>query len=324
MASRRRRITTPTSAYSASQWVIDSYQGKTPEYSVVRKAIALRDASLRKAAELLLAQYGWGPERLERFREAAIQQMRVDFKVDPQVEEAVRCWQTEKDWAKGPELGGWSEALIKELGDADLRGLGGAGIPVTQKWKDVRDAVRTARARGEDDRAFIVVNGDESEPGTFKDRELLLRAPHTILEGVILAGLITEATQGFIYIRHEYEEQIEACRAEIARAEELGFCGDNAPVARPLVSRLRFRQSRRLHLRRAERAHRGDVRSPRRAAQHAAEAGDERPHRSPDARQQRRDLRVGAVHLPAMAARPTPATASMAGRAAASFPSPAT
>jgi NADH:ubiquinone oxidoreductase subunit F (NADH-binding)/NADH:ubiquinone oxidoreductase subunit E len=217
-------------AYSASQWVIDSYQGKTPEYLVVRKAIALRDASLRKAVELLLAQYGWGPERLERFREAAIRQMRVDFKVDPPVEEAVRCWQTEKDWAKGPELGGWSEALIKELGDADLRGLGGAGIPVTQKWKDVRDAVRTARARGEDDRAFIVVNGDESEPGTFKDRELLLRAPHTILEGVILAGLITEATQGFIYIRHEYEEQIEACRAEIARAEELGFCGINAPV----------------------------------------------------------------------------------------------
>jgi NADH:ubiquinone oxidoreductase subunit F (NADH-binding)/NADH:ubiquinone oxidoreductase subunit E len=217
-------------AYSASQWVIDSYQGKTPEYAVVRKAVALRDASLRKAADMLLAQFGWGPERLERFREAAIQQMRVDFKVDPEVEEAVRCWQTEKDWGKGPELGGWSEALIKELGDADLRGLGGAGIPVTQKWKDVRDAVRTARARGEDDRAFIVVNGDESEPGTFKDRELLLRAPHAILEGVILAGLITEATQGFIYIRHEYEEQIEACRAEIARAEELGFCGTNAPV----------------------------------------------------------------------------------------------
>ena len=49
-----------------------------------------------------------------------------------------------------------------------------AGIPATQKWRDVRDAVRTARCRRADDRAFIVVNGDESEPGTFKDRELLL------------------------------------------------------------------------------------------------------------------------------------------------------
>lgn len=217
--------------YSAASWVIDSYKGKTPDdYLGVRKAIALRDASLRKAAEIMFVRYAWGPERMERFRAAAVQQMRVDFKVEPQIEEAIRAWQTEKDWAKGPELGGWSEALLKEIGDADLRGLGGAGIPATQKWKDVRDAVRTARARGEDDRAFIVVNGDESEPGTFKDRELLLRAPHTILEGVILAGLITEATQGFIYIRHEYEEQIAACRAEIARAEELGFCGTNAPV----------------------------------------------------------------------------------------------
>lgn len=217
-------------AYAASQWVIDAYKGQPPEYSAVLKAVALRDASLKKAVESLFAQYAWGPERLERFREAAIAQLRVDFKVEPQIEQAVRCWQTEKDWAKGPELGGWSDALLKSLGDADLRGLGGAGIPATQKWKDVRDAVRTARARGEDDRAFIVVNGDESEPGTFKDRELLLHAPHTILEGVILAGLITEATQGFIYIRHEYEEQIAACRAEIARAEELGFCGTNALV----------------------------------------------------------------------------------------------
>ena len=51
-----------------------------------------------------------------------------------------------------------------------------------QKWQDVRDAVRKARQRDSDDRAFIVVNGDESEPGTFKDRELLLRTPHLDLE----------------------------------------------------------------------------------------------------------------------------------------------
>jgi NADH:ubiquinone oxidoreductase subunit F (NADH-binding)/NADH:ubiquinone oxidoreductase subunit E len=217
-------------AYSSKDWVLDSYKGETPQYTVVSKAIALRDASLRKAQEILAAKFGWGPERLERFRQGCIRQMRIDFKMEPEVAEAVRCWQTEQDWGKGPELGGWSEALIAELGAGELRGLGGAGIPVTQKWRDVRDAVRTARAREVDDRAFIVVNGDESEPGTFKDREILLRAPHTVLEGVILAGLITEATQGFIYIRHEYGEQVDACRAEIARAEELGLCGVNATV----------------------------------------------------------------------------------------------
>src|SRR5206468_4451835 len=115
-----------------------------------------------------------------------------------------------------------------ELKDADLRGLGGAGIPAPQKWRDVRDAVRTAVHRRDDTRAFIVVNGDESEPGTFTDRELLLRMPHLVLEGLILAALVTRATEGFIFIRHEYPEQIEACRKEIARAEALGVCGPNA------------------------------------------------------------------------------------------------
>ncbi len=119
-------------------------------------------------------------------------------------------WQTENDWAKGADARRLvGNAAATSCKDADLRGMGGAGIPATQKWRDVRDAVRTARQRARRTIArFIVVNGDESEPGTFKDRELLLRTPHVIVEGVILAGLITEATQGFIYIRHEYPEQI--------------------------------------------------------------------------------------------------------------------
>ncbi len=215
-------------SYSAKDWTIDPYGGETPKYLAVRKALAARDASLAEAAEILKAKFGWGSERLEQFRRGAVRQLRTDDAVEPDVTEAVRCWQTEGDWAKGAGLGGWADALLDELRDADLRGMGGAGIPATQKWKDVRDAVRKARQRESDDRAFIVVNGDESEPATFKDRELLLRAPHVIVEGVILAGLITEATQGFIYIRHEYAEQIEACRAEIERAERLGLCGENA------------------------------------------------------------------------------------------------
>ena len=202
--------------------------GADPDYGAVRKALALRDASLNLSAQTLAEKFWWNPSQLDFFRRAAVLQMRVDFPMDRAMTEAVRFWQTEEDWAKGPERGGWSEALLKELNDADLRGMGGAGIPAVQKWRDVRDAVRTARKRSQDDRAFIVVNGDESEPGTFKDRELLLRTPHLVVEGVILAGLITEATEGFIYIRHEYGEQIEACRAEIHRAEQLGLCGENA------------------------------------------------------------------------------------------------
>ena len=208
--------------------IIDLYKGDSADYRAVRAALGARDASLDRAMDFLRARRNWTPGLAETFRIAAIRQMRTDFALDAEVHDAVRCWQTEDDWAKGPEFGGWSDPLLNELRDADLRGLGGAGIPAAQKWRDVRDAVRNARRREQDDRAFIVVNADESEPGTFKDRELLLRTPHLIVEAVILAALITEATQGFIYIRHEYAEQIEACRAEIKRAENLGFCGQNA------------------------------------------------------------------------------------------------
>jgi NADH:ubiquinone oxidoreductase subunit E len=172
--------------------LIDPYQGNSPDYRAVRKAVEARDASLEAAIKLLSAKPEWTFGMLEKFRLAAIGQMRIDFEMEPAVREAVRCWQMETEWAKGRELGGWSDVLLDEIRDADLRGLGGAGIPAVQKWRDVRDAVRKARERESDDRAFIVVNGDESEPGTFKDRELLLRTPHLIVEAVILASLITE------------------------------------------------------------------------------------------------------------------------------------
>ncbi|HEY2104074.1 MAG TPA: NAD(P)H-dependent oxidoreductase subunit E [Chthoniobacterales bacterium] len=215
-------------SFMSDEVMIDPYKGDSPDYRAVHAAVSTRNASLKVASDLLKRKPGWTAGMLENFRIAAVRQLRVELEIEPAVREAVRFWQTEKDWARGPELGGWSDALLNELRDADLRGLGGAGIPAAQKWRDVRDAVREARQREEDDRAFIVVNADESEPGTFKDRELLLRTPHLIIEAVILAGLITDATQGFIYIRHEYAEQIEACRAEILRAEQLGLCGENA------------------------------------------------------------------------------------------------
>ena len=213
--------------FSPAPVTIDPYAGKSPEYAGVMRALQIRDAALARAANLLSEKFDWPPDDIARFRTGALQ-TKFEGALPEQVEEALRCWHTEYDWAKGPELAGWSEILLNELKDADLRGLGGAGIPATQKWRDVRDAVRTAVRRRDDTRAFIVVNGDESEPGTFKDRELLLRTPHLVLEGVILGALVTGATEGFIFIRHEYPEQIEACRKEIARAEELGVCGPNA------------------------------------------------------------------------------------------------
>ncbi|MCE9605164.1 MAG: NAD(P)H-dependent oxidoreductase subunit E [Planctomycetia bacterium] len=112
-----------------------------------------------------------------------------------------------------------ADGFAAQLKDSDLRGMGGAGVPAHQKWTDVRNTAG--------DQKFIVCNADESEPTTFKDRELLLRTPHLIVEGMILAGLFTGATRGYVYVRHEYHEQIEAVQHEIDRAEALGACGAN-------------------------------------------------------------------------------------------------
>ena len=205
--------------YPSPTWMIDAYKGATPTYDGVKRALEKRAESISRAAEYLQKEKNWPRERADMFRSAAEHKLQVSFTLDKELVDAVRDWQTANGWAKGPELGDWANVILDELdaAKADLRGMGGAGIPATLKWRDVREAVRNARRRRMDDRAFIVVNGDESEPATFKDREILLHMPWVVVEGVVLAGLLTEASEGFIYIRHEYPEPIEACRKEIKR-----------------------------------------------------------------------------------------------------------
>ena len=111
-----------------------------------------------------------------------------------------------------------ADAILAALKDADLRGMGGAGFRTHLKWSLVRNAPGSEK--------YVVCNADESEPGTFKDRELMRRTPHLLLEGVILAGLVTGANRGYIYIRHEYEEEIHAMRSAIEAARAEGICGD--------------------------------------------------------------------------------------------------
>lgn len=114
-----------------------------------------------------------------------------------------------------------AEAVRQSVFDAlitsDLRGMGGAGEPTGRKWQDVLVA--------EGDVKYVVCNADESEPGTFKDRELLLRKSHLILEGMIAAGLVLGATRGIVYVRHEYPEQINRMKQAIREAERAGVCG---------------------------------------------------------------------------------------------------
>jgi NADH:ubiquinone oxidoreductase subunit F (NADH-binding)/NADH:ubiquinone oxidoreductase subunit E len=111
------------------------------------------------------------------------------------------------------------QGLIDTLKTSDLRGMGGAGRPAFTKWEEVRNERERANA------CYVICNADESEPSTFKDREILLRAPHLVVEGMVLGALLVGAHQGYVYIRHEYFDQAHAVNAEIRRAQALGILG---------------------------------------------------------------------------------------------------
>jgi NADH:ubiquinone oxidoreductase subunit F (NADH-binding)/NADH:ubiquinone oxidoreductase subunit E len=119
--------------------------------------------------------------------------------------------------ARALAAGGDVAGVIASLKAAELRGMGGAGFRTGLKWELVRNAA------GDD--KYIVCNADESEPGTFKDRFLLEHVPHLLVEGMLLAGLVTGAGLGIVYIRHEYEGQLEIVEHEIAAARAAGALG---------------------------------------------------------------------------------------------------
>jgi len=113
--------------------------------------------------------------------------------------------------------GDWEDIQNKIL-DSGLRGLGGAGFPSGKKWGFVR--------MNEGSR-FIAVNGDEGEPGTFKDRFYLERTPHLFLEGMLIAAWAIEAEKAYIYMRDEYPAVLEILRREINALEKAGIVEPN-------------------------------------------------------------------------------------------------
>ena len=109
--------------------------------------------------------------------------------------------------------GDW-EAVQDMVNQSGLRGLGGAGFPSGKKWGFVR-ATEGPR--------YLAVNGDEGEPGTFKDRYYLERTPHLFLEGMLIAAWAVEADKCFIYMRDEYPVVLDILRTEIASLETAGL-----------------------------------------------------------------------------------------------------
>src|SRR6202000_3266460 len=109
------------------------------------------------------------------------------------------------------------EDVLSSLMDSGIRGRGGAGFQMGRKISFL--------PHGEMDK-YLVCNADESEPGTFKDRELMQKSPHMLIEGIVIAAHAGGPNPAFIYIRGEYEAQARVLDAAIAQARDAGYLGE--------------------------------------------------------------------------------------------------
>src|SRR3954451_23118876 len=127
------------------------------------------------------------------------------------------------------ELGGYealkkclaqgTDWIINEMKASNLRGRGGAGFPTGLKWSLVPK--QSAKPK------YVLINGDESEPGTCKDHLIFLHDPHAVIEGTIIAGLAIGSKLGFIYLRGEYRYLLEIMEKAVADAYAKGILGKN-------------------------------------------------------------------------------------------------
>src|SRR4029077_19040935 len=108
--------------------------------------------------------------------------------------------------------------LLRELEASGLRGRGGAGFQMGKKVSFL--------PKGSIDK-YLVCNADESEPGTFKDRELMQKTPHMLIEGIVIAAYAAGATHSFIYVRGEYVLQGDILDAALSEAGAAGYVGDD-------------------------------------------------------------------------------------------------
>ncbi|MEY4681124.1 MAG: NADH-quinone oxidoreductase subunit NuoF [Alphaproteobacteria bacterium] len=127
------------------------------------------------------------------------------------------------DWDRTKDLiARGRDWIVSQVKDSGLRGRGGAGFPTGMKWSFMPKANPDGRP------SYLVVNADESEPGTCKDREILRHDPHKLVEGCLLAGVGMGARAGYIYIRGEFYNEASSIQRAIDEAYEAGLVGNNA------------------------------------------------------------------------------------------------
>ena len=114
------------------------------------------------------------------------------------------------------------DAIIDKIKASGLRGRGGAGFPTGLKWSFMPKESKDGRP------SFLVINADESEPGSCKDREIIRHDPHKLIEGALVAGFAMRARAAYIYIRGEFIREAETLQAAIDQAYDAGLIGKNA------------------------------------------------------------------------------------------------
>ena len=135
----------------------------------------------------------------------------------------LRAAQARGDWDNTKqllELG--RDGIIQVIKDSGLRGRGGAGFPTGMKWSFMPKEYKPERP------GFLVINADESEPGSCKDREIIRHDPHKLIEGALVAGFAMGARAAYIYIRGEYIREAETLFAAVQEAYDAGLIGKNA------------------------------------------------------------------------------------------------
>ena len=110
------------------------------------------------------------------------------------------------------------EAIVKTITESGLRGRGGAGFPTGPKWRFAREAPGTFK--------YVICNADEGDPGAFMDRSLLEGNPHAVLEGMIIAAFAIGASEGYFYVRHEYQFAVERLRQALTQALDRGILAE--------------------------------------------------------------------------------------------------
>jgi NADH-quinone oxidoreductase subunit F len=111
------------------------------------------------------------------------------------------------------------DEVVAEITDSGLRGRGGAGFPTGKKWQFCRNT--------KDEPKYIICNADEGDPGAYMDRTILESDPHSVIEGMLIAGYAIGASQGYIYVRAEYPLAIRRLKVALAQAYESGLLGNN-------------------------------------------------------------------------------------------------